>query len=385
MSLTPSYPHAELPQLARIKIGTSTYYLKDADLRSIVEAFGTATAKDSTDAVTSTGLALPTESAVYAEIVRQIGDLGSVINLLSASDHTAVANPEKGDFVVETDGKEWLYDGAVWREVGDETAYVLKTTKVAGESLASDITSAALSSALDLKALAHKDSASGTLSNYVTGLTGASYTPQGSVSVDFEQTATAATLSKGDYTPAGSVTVVLSQTSTNATLTSADYTPAGTVSVTPSTTTFKQVASVGKAPSVNETTGSFATAGITATIDGTDDEMLVFSAATLAAALTGTGFNAGELPSLASENTTVVTGISSASFTGSEVKNFQVTGVAYDKATLSSASFSGTKAESALVTSVTYDKATFSSASFTGSSATITPTLTSITKDVSVS
>lgn len=113
--------------------------------------------------------------------------------------------------------------------------------------------------------------------------------------------------------------------------------------------------------------------------------MLVFTAATLATALTGTGFNAGELPALATADTTFVTGISSASFTGSEVKNFQVTGVAYDKATLSSASFTGSEAKSALVTGVTYDKATFSAATFTGSAATITPTLTSTTKDVVVS
>lgn len=383
MALTPTYSHAT--DIAKIKIGESVYWMKDADLRSIVEAFGTATAKDSTNAVTSTGVALPTESAVYDEIVRQVGALGSVINLLSESDHTAVTSPKKGDFVVEADGKEWLYDGAAWREVGDETAYVLKTTKVAGIALSSDISSAAMSTALDLKALAHKDSAAGTLANYVNGIEGASYTPQGSVSVDFEQTATTATLTKGDYTPAGAVTVNLSQTATNATLASADYTPAGTVSVTPSTATFKQVASVGKLPSVSETSGSFATAGITAAIDSTDDEMLVFTAATLAAALTGTGFSAGELPSLSTADTTFVTGISSAAFTGSEVKNFQVTGVTYDKATVSSASFSGTKAESALVTGVTYDKATFSAATFTGSSTTITPTLTSTTKEVSVS
>lgn len=208
MALTPTYSHAT--DIAKIKIGESVYWMKDADLRSIVEAFGTATAKDSTNAVTSTGVALPTESAVYDEIVRQVGALGSVINLLSESDHSAVTSPKKGDFVVEADGKEWLYDGAAWREVGDETAYVLKTTKVAGIALSSDISSAAMSTALDLKALAHKDSAAGTLTNYVNGLTGASYTPEGSVSVDFEQTATAATLTKGDYTPAGAVTVVLS-------------------------------------------------------------------------------------------------------------------------------------------------------------------------------
>ena len=65
----------------------------------------------------------------------------------------------------------------------------------------------------------------------------------------------------------------------------------------------------------------------------------------------------------------------------------KVTGVTYDKATLSSATFSGTKAENALITDVTYDKATVnaSKTTFAGSSTTITPTLTSTNKDISVS
>lgn len=385
MSLNPSYSHSTV--LAKVKIGESIYWMKDADLRSIVEAFGTATAKDSTDTVTSTGVALPTESAIYDFVLSQIGTLGTVLNLLSASDHTTVTNPKTGDTVVEADGKEWLYDGNDWREVGDENIYALKNTEIAGLSLASDISSAALSSALGLDALAFKASASGTLTNYVTGLTGANYTPAGDVTVTLDQTSTAASLSKSDYTPAGSVNVVLSETATAASVSTAAYTPAGTVSVVPSTTTFNQVASVGKLPSVNETIGSFATAGVVAAMDETDTEMLVLTAATLGGALTGTGFNAGELPSLANEATTVVTGISSASFSGTEAANMKVTGVTYDKATLSSATFSGTTAENALITGVTYDKATVnaSQTTFAGSSTTITPTLTSTNKDISVS
>ena len=244
MALTPTYSHAAT--LAKVKIGENIYWMKDADLRSIVEAFGTATAKDSTDTVTSNGVALPTESAIYDFVLSQIGTLGAVLNLLSVSDHTAVNAPKAGDTVVEADGKEWLYDGAGWREVGDENIYALKTTSVAGFTLESNITSAALSTALDLKALAHKDSAAGTLTNYVTGLNGADYIPAGDVTVELEQTSTAADLSKSDYTPTGSVNVVLSETATAATIASASYTPGGTVTVTPSTATFNEVASIGK-------------------------------------------------------------------------------------------------------------------------------------------
>lgn len=335
MSITPSYSHSS-ESLAKIKLGNSIYYLKDADLRSVVEAFGTAVYKNSTDTIVSTGTQIPTESAVYALVISEMGSLASAITLLSESDHTAVTNPEKGDFVIESDGKEWLYDGTQWREVGDESAYVPKTTTIADLSLGSNITKAALSTAMGLGALASKATATTTLTDYANGINGASFTPQGTVTVTFSQTATAATLSTSDYTPGGTVTV------------------------TPKTATFYQVASVGTLPSVDEVTSSFATSGVTAAIDGTDTEMLVISNATRASALTATGFNAGTLPSLSASATTIVTGISSASFTGS-------------------------KATGAIVTGVSYSKATLSSASFSGSAATITPTLTTGNKTVTVS
>ena len=335
MSITPSYSHSS-ESLAKIKLGNSIYYLKDADLRSVVEAFGTAVYKNSTDTVVSTGSQIPTESAVYALVISEMGSLASAITLLSESDHEAVTNPEKGDFVIESDGKEWLYDGTQWREVGDESAYVPKTTTIADLSLGSNITKAALSTAMGLGALASKATATTTLTDYANGINGASFTPQGNVTVTLSQTATAATLSTSDYTPGGTVTV------------------------TPKTATFYQITSVGTLPSVDEVTGSFATSGVTAAIDGTDAEMLVISNATTANALTATGFNAGTLPSLSSSATTIVTGISSASFTGSKVTGAIVTGVSYSKATLSSASFSG-------------------------SAATITPTLTTGNKTVTVS
>lgn len=384
MAINPTF--SSTPTLAKIKIGESVYWLKDAELRSIVSAFGNATAKDAANTITSTGTNLPTESAVYNEIVSQVGALGTVLNLLSESKHTDVTSPAKGDFVVEADGKEWLYDGTAWREVGDESAYVMKTFEIAGIALSgSEITVEQLVSALSLGSLAFKDSASGDLTNYVTGLNGASYTPAGSVSVELSQTKTAADVTTTDYTPAGSVNVELSQTATTATLTKGDYTPQGTVTVTPSTASFSEIASLGKAASLTSGTGSFATEGITAAVDTTDTEMLVFTAAGTANAVNSITFDGGAAPTFKSEATTFVTGISSAAFQGSEVKSMNVTAVTYDKATLSSASFSGTKVESTFVTGVSYSKADVSSAAFSGTSATITPTLTSTTKTVTVS
>ena len=388
MAISVNYSHAADPKLGRIKIGNSVYWLKDQDLRDIVEAFGTAVEKDSTTAVTSEGAALPTESAVYDFVLSQIGNLGKVVNLRSEASHTGELDPvaAAGDMIVEADGSEWLYDGTAWREVGSEGAYVLKTTQVAGLSISDGITTSALSTALDLKAFAHASQGEVSLTDYTTGLEGADYTPAGSVEVVLSQTSTSATLTTGDYTPVGDVEVVLSQTATNASLSTADYTPAGTVSVTPSTASFYEISSVGTAPSVNESSASFATAGIVASIGtGNDADMLIFTDASTSDALTTTNFDAGTVPTLKESATSFVTGISSAAFTGSEAKDILVTNVAYDKATVSSASFSGTTAANVLVTSVAYDKATVSSAAFTGSSTTITPTLTSSTTTFTVS
>jgi hypothetical protein len=393
MAINPSYAHADASKLAKVKLGESIYYIKDADLRAVVEAFGTATSKDYADVVTSTGTALPTQSAVYDYVYTAVGDLGAVLNLRSEATRSAVSDPRNGDVVVESDGKEWLYAGNEWREIGSEGAYVLKTTEVAGIQLSTDITSAALSTALDLKALAHKDNATTTLNDYATGINGASYTPAGDVTVTLSQTTTAATLTSEAYTPAGEVTVTLSQTTTPATLSTANYTPEGTVTVTPSTASIYQITDVGTlpsytAPSVSETSSSFATAGVTAAIDSTDTEMLVFTTASTASALTGTGFDAGSfdagtLPSRSSIS--VTTGISAAEFTGSTKTNFQVTGVSYDKASVSAASFSGTEAANMKITGASYDKASVSAASFSGTADTITPTLAKGDKTVTVS
>lgn len=336
MAITPNYSHAGDANLAKIKLNNSIYYVKDADLRAVVEAFGTATSKNSTNSVTSTGTNLPTESAIYTLVNNQLSPIGKAVNLLSASTTAEVTNPSTGDIVISSTGKEYLYDGSNWREIGDENTYVPKTTTVAGVSLSSNISKSDLQGALDLDALAYKSSASGSLTNYANGISGASYTPSGSVSVS------------------------LSQTKTAANLTSANYTPSGTVTVTPSTTTLYKVTSVGTAPSLTESKASFATEGVVATIDTSDSEMLVFSTAGTSQAIYSTNWNAGTTPTLESEPTTVATGISSATFSGSTETNLKITGVSYSKASVSAASFSG-------------------------SEATIAPTLTTTTKTVTVS
>lgn len=405
MAINPTF--SSTPTLAKVKLGSQVYWLKDAELRDIVSAFGTATAKDSTDTVTSSGTNLPTESAVYAEIVSQIATLGKVVNLREESDHTKASNPKKGDLVVESDGKEWLYDGNGWREVGDETAYVLKTTSVAGYGLSSDITSAQLSTALDIKAFAHANTGTFTVNDYATGIADADYTPKGNISVALTQTDTAATITSEAYTPAGNISVALTQSDVSASLTTKDYTPAGNVTVLLNQDSVNGVTSVGTlptytngsytAPSVSESVSSFATAGIIASVgSGNDADTLILSTASTASALTATNFDAGSytaptyvsgtLPTISAM--TFATGVSSATFAGTKEVDAIVTNVTYEKAAIdaSNTKFTGTPEDNLKITSVTYNKATVnaSQTTFTGTSAVISHSLTKGDKTVTV-
>lgn len=145
---------------------------------------------------------------------------------------------------------------------------------------------------------------------------------------------------------------------------------------------------------MSESKSQFATAGIVASIDETDSEMLVFSAAGTSDALTGTGFNAGsytpaeyipaELPTLDTAKT-FVTGIASATsskptFTGDKY-SFTFTGNA-DGDAITNGAFNG----SAVAVSVSgnYDKASVESTKFTGTAATITPELVKTAKNITV-
>ena len=239
--------------------------------------------------------------------------------------YTAVA----GDLVIQDEytsggtgeyyAQEYIYDGGIWNELG--------YNGVLGE-------------------LAFADTA------YTE------YQPQGTVEVTLgtlTQTPTEATLTKVDYTPAGSVEVTLTPTATAADLTKGDYTPQGSVSDITVIDTLGELPTLGAAA-----TATFATEGITADLDQTDPEMLVFTVASTTVAVTAQGtFNRGSLPT-----TKVVT----PTFTGTTAPSLIVTGVSYDKMGVQSAAFTGTTAPSLIVTGVSYNQAgaNGATASFTG-------------------
>ena len=288
---------------------------------------------------------------------------------------------------------------------------------------------------LDLKALAHKDSATGTVAGQTisgvkaTGQSAGSinvaleatekdvasagkFTPvgnvTGTVAVDGEIAVTAkyaaadATLTKGDYTPAGTVSADFTHAATAATLTKADYTPAGEVSVALSGNTFNAITGVGTQASFTEgtftpasitkedVTANYAKEGLVGSVD--ENECLIFTAAGIEA-ITATKvsafdggskaadtFVANSLPTMAEQSV----GVQSASFTGTKAAEALVTGVSYDKAALANLAFAGTKAEQLVVTGVSYQKADIDAATFTGKTVDIAATFAGTEGDVSV-
>lgn len=418
--------------LSKVKFGSTTYYLKDAAVRSIMDTFGNVVTLDKASTITANGTGLVDAQTVYNYVGQQVGTLGQVLNLLSASDHTAVTKPQTGDFVVESDGKEWLYDGTAWRVVGDESSYVLKTTEIAGVDLANDITKAELQEALELGALAYKDSGSISITT-VDSVNSFSTGKAGTYSVSGSSVSVPATYGALDVTPAGSVSieagtaaaasydkvssVAISAAAPVEGTSVANYTPSGSVSVTnitvsPSTASVATVTDQGTAYQLqagsctqgSDTTSAFATEGVVVSIgvdnsanEGADEsETLIITAAHTSNAVTASGTISytdpsltGSLPTFGSQS--VVTGISSASATASfsgdgtvlsASPSFTSTAATMTQPTFTG-SFTGTS-KSVTPTVTTTTSAMSSTASVTVDSETITPTVTSTEKTPSV-
>lgn len=412
--------YSNTPVLSKVKIGSEIYWLKDADVRALLDTYGDAVKYNVDTAFSADSENLATSKAIAAYLEGEIAGLTGAMHFVGVKteeefDEGKLAG-EAGDVII-VGTTEYVHDGAKWVEIGDEGVYqtvagaeakfVQKTFTIANIDMQDNITADELKAALELKALAYKDSASATLTDYATGISGAAYTPAGSVEVKL--THSAATMSAaGTFTPAGTVsgnvtaagTVAIARDDANGTAVSGTVS-APSVTVTPTTAQVQHIDSVGElptyiaaqytAPSVTEAKSAFASEGLVAAMDTTDTEMLVFSAAAKAEALTGTGFNAGSytaaefnagaLPTLGAAQT-VVTGIEKAeasapTFTGDKFgATFAGSQVAI------SADFAGT--EGNVSVSGNYDKAGVESATFAGTEATITPELVTGNKTITV-
>lgn len=278
MAITVNYEHDQT--MKKLNVNGSIYWLKDADLRALVETFGSVVYKDVEVKLTEDGAdVVPTSEAVATWVKEQIKDLAGVMHFRGVvtknegeEDVDAITrtikDPAAGDVVVITsNGKEYIYQGKAWEEIGDQNiyltiaaaaaTYVPQTTTIAGIDLKDSITVEELSAAtaLDLKALAHKDTASGTVETVDT-INDIETGKAGTYTVAGDTVAVPATYSAMDVTPAGTVTLAADvaaavsydkATSTTVSAIAADaehpanYTPAGTVALPTFTTTVTPV------------------------------------------------------------------------------------------------------------------------------------------------
>ena len=415
--------------LSKVKFGNTTYYLKDAAVRSILDTFGDVVTCNVATSIADNGTGLVTADQVYDYVGRQIGAIGTALNLRSESDHTQVPTSGEnavaaGDFVVESDGKEWLFDGTEWREVGDESAYVPKTYTIAGIDLADSITKSELQSALELGALAYKNSGSVKVTT-IDSFNAISVADSGEYDVVATSVSVPATYSALDVTPAGSVSieagvaaaasydkvssVAISAAAPVEGTSVANYTPAGTVTVsnvtvTPSNVSVATVTDAGTAYQLQagsctkaaDSTDSFATEGVTVSIDSQDTEMLVFTAASTTAAVVASGavtyvdpVLSGSLPTFGSQS--VVSGIQSASadasFSGTGTVLSASPAYTTTAATMTQPTFTGSftgTSKSVTPAVATTVSAAGTDGKVTVSSKNVTPTATSTEKTVSV-
>lgn len=417
-----TYTHT--PVLSKVKMGNTIYYLKDADVRAILDSFGNSVTYNVADAIADGNNNLVTSDQVYDFVNRQIGAVGDILTLRSETDHTTIETPAAGDFVVEEDGSEWLYDGTSWRVIGSENAYVLKTFTIAGVDMKDNITASELKTALGLKALAYKDTGSISIST-VDSINSFSTGKAGTYNVSSTPVSVPATYDSIDVTPAGSVTItpetaaaasydkatsVSIATASPTEGQSATYTPTGEITVTNVTVTPAKSSvaivtdagqayqlSAGSVSHANDTTSTFATEGVVATIGSGDDaETLILTTATTSDAVTAVGAItytdptlSGSLPTFGTQS--VVTGITSASaaatFAGDGVMINATPAYTSASATMTQPTFTGNfsgTSKSVTPTVKTTVSAAGTDGEVTVGSETIAPTFTSSEKTANV-
>ena len=386
-----AYTYENLPVLSKVKIGDVVYYLKDADVRKILNTYGSAVTynvettfnKDSDNLATSKAVATFLENAITG-LSGAMHFAGIKKELPASANNGEVVIVGTAEYVWSDDksgGPGWILigDEGVYATIsGVEAAYVKKTLTIAGINLEDAITADELKTALGLKALAYKDSATGTVAGQTISGIKATGNSSGSIDVALTQTATAATLSHEDYTPAGDVTgtvvaagsVSIAKDAENGTQISGSVS-APNITVTPAIDTIKKVTSVGTLPTKAADTfvangddqfSAGSQAAWSASVDDNETLSFSFTANTLPtftqgakASFTEGAFTQGTLPELAEAGTTVVTGITSAVadapiFTGDKFAA-SFTGASADIA----ATFAGKK--KSFVSGVTYDKA----------------------------
>lgn len=374
-----------VPVISKLTIGEKTYYLKDAEARELLATLGTAAKKDVAAGVGADEQGLVTGAQVQAAIA---GIAGSMHFRGVFTSTAEVTDPAAGDVVI-VGVKEYVYGGdpAAWNELGDESIYALKSVTIGTQDLSANINLDTLAADMGLGKLATKDSATGTVPGQtITGVK-ATGSVTGSINVALNQTATAATLAKSGYTPSGSIAadvtpsgkVSIAKDAENGVQISGSVS-APTVTVTPATDTINKVTSVGTLPTKaadtftpngDDTFTAGSQAAWSANVDDAS-ETLSFSFTTntlptfkqgAKASYTEGAFDAGSLPTLATEGTSVVTGITSATATAPVFTGDKFAATFTGDNNTVNASFTGNEVQ--VVSGVTYDKATVNAADTT--------------------
>lgn len=240
-------PDTTASLLSKIKIGSDIYVLKDADARALLATLKTAALSDVHEGDISAG---GDGLVTAAQVKSAIGGLSGAMHFVgtSTTDPSTSATVDGVDSFASGDvvlygTKEYVYDGSKWVELGDESIYALKTTKIAGISIDGDISVAQLQSALGLGNMAYADTASGSITT-IDSIDNISVGKAGEYSVTASSVSVPATYSALDVTPKGTITVnegaaakyneTTSVTVATAAPTegqTANYTPAGTVTL----------------------------------------------------------------------------------------------------------------------------------------------------------
>lgn len=222
-------PSTKSNYLSKVQLNGGTYWVKDAELRELLESAATKTAIEqiitSGEGANNTNNTIPTTLALTTWLEAQIQGLTGAMHFAGVTDPEAgdtlderiadlygAESPEAGDIVIDGTA-EYVYDGSAWKELGDEGTYATKADletavsgiQVAGVALGQDhaVTAQELITALGLKALAFKDEASGTIETVDSGKVSI---PAATLTLSGDAISVPQTFSSLDVTPAGTVT-----------------------------------------------------------------------------------------------------------------------------------------------------------------------------------
>lgn len=404
-----AYTYEGTPVISKLTVNGESYFLKDADVRAILDTFNNSVVTAQIGAITENN------KLVYSQNIKSYVDNAISINskltviavdeLPEASQNTMGAiylvpadktgvNNIKDEYITIQSGTDPDYTYS-WEKIGsteiDLSNYVSNVSYVAASHTLQQTKNGAASTVHQFGAFA--DANTGTASIKTVDSASGTVTPSGTVAVTLKDDTAATDIdSTGSFTPTGTVTVAsytpegdvtINDYTPAGSVTVASYTPAGTVNITEGDAiSVQQITGVGTLPSLTMGTTQFATAGVTAAVSG---ETLTFSNASKAAA-TAT-FNAGTLPTRAAVSIPTVEGATfigtakapTATFAGTKAT---LSGAFTGTAKAPTATFAG-KAGTVNVTGE-YNKQVINTATFTGTQSTVTVNLTKTNKSITV-